>query len=83
MKVRITRAPREHELDGVKLDRLQPGTVREVSADLGTWLVAERYADVEMRRDVRTYDQEFLDAKGTEERVTPDPDSPRRRSGDH
>lgn len=79
--MRITRVPREQELDGVRLDRLQPGTVREVSADVGTWLVAERYADVEMRRDVRTYDEEFLDVKGAE-RVTPDPDTPRRRSGD-
>ena len=31
MKVRIKKTPREDEVDGVRLDRLEPGTVREVS----------------------------------------------------
>lgn len=73
--------PREHELDGVRLDRLKLGTVREVSADLGTWLVVERYADVEMRHDVRTYDEELFDVKKTGS-PTAGRGSPHRRSGD-
>ena len=44
MKVRIKKTPREDEVDGVRLDRLEPGTVREVSASVGSWLIAERYA---------------------------------------
>jgi hypothetical protein len=50
VKVRIKRTPREDELDGVRLDGFQPGTVKEVSASVGSWLIAERYAEPEMRR---------------------------------
>ena len=50
MKVRITKAPRESEVDGLRLDRFNPGDVREVSPILGTWLIAERYAVPEMRK---------------------------------
>ena len=38
-------------MDGVRLDRLEPGTVREVSASIGSWLIAEGYAEPEMRRE--------------------------------
>ena len=31
------------------LDRFEPGTVREVSASIGSWLIAEGYAIPEMR----------------------------------
>ena len=41
--------PIEHEMDGVRLDRLTPGRVCNVSASLGSWLLAERYAELEMR----------------------------------
>lgn len=51
VKVRIKQKPREHELDGIGLDHLEPGMVRVVPTSLGSWLVAERYADVEMRHD--------------------------------
>lgn len=34
----------------MRLDLLQPGMVKEVSASVGSWLIAERYADPEMRR---------------------------------
>jgi hypothetical protein len=37
-------------MDGVNLDRLQPGTVREVSAAIASWLIVEGYAEPEMRR---------------------------------
>ena len=50
MRVRIKQTPCEDELDGVRLDLLQPGMVKEVSASVGSWLIAERYAEPEMRR---------------------------------
>jgi hypothetical protein len=82
VKVRIRCTPREHELDGVRLDTLLPGAVREISPGLASWLVTEGYADVEMRHDARTYDDDFLDAKDI---MLPliDPDAPRRRFSDH
>jgi hypothetical protein len=49
MKVRIKAAPREREMDGINLGIMQPGTVREVSAAIGTWLIVEGYAEPEMR----------------------------------
>jgi len=82
VKVRIRRTPRELELDGVRLDRLQPGAVRDVAAGLATWLVAERYADVEMRQDARSDAEDFSDVKDFRTRVK-DPDTPRRRQGDY
>ena len=36
-------------MDGVNLDGFAPGTVRDVSASIGLWLVAEGYAEPEMR----------------------------------
>jgi hypothetical protein len=36
-------------MDGVSLDLLEPGTVREVSASIGSWLIAQGYALPEMR----------------------------------
>ena len=49
MRVRIKTEPRERQIDGIQLDNLIPGTVKEVSASLGTWLVAQGYAELEMR----------------------------------
>ena len=50
MKVRITEKPREHEVDGVHLDGLARGNVREVSSSVGSWLIAQGYAEPEMRQ---------------------------------
>lgn len=50
MKVRIRKTPVEREIDGVKLDRLAPGAVRDMSSSLATWLIVEGYAEPEMRR---------------------------------
>jgi len=36
-------------MDGVKLDRLAPGSVRDVSPSIAAWLIAEGYATPEMR----------------------------------
>lgn len=77
MKVRIKRTPREDELDGVRLDGLQPGMVKEVSASVGSWLIAERYADAEMRRI--SEDSEFSTVKDVQDSAN---DYPRRRSTD-
>ena len=76
MKVRIQRTPREDELDGVRLDCLRPGMVKDVSASVGSWLVAERYAIPEMRR---TEDDGFSTVKDVIDSAS---DSPRRRSSD-
>jgi hypothetical protein len=51
VKVRITETPAELEVDGVSLARLRAGTVCRVSTSLGTWLMAEGYAELEMRRE--------------------------------
>ena len=40
----------------MELGRLQPGTVRDVSPTVGTWLIVQGYAYPEMRR---TNDDEF------------------------
>ena len=53
MKVRIKETPHVHEVDGVPLTGLVPGAVRELSSSLATWLIAEQYAEPEMRHDIR------------------------------
>ena len=53
MKVRITHTPQETERDGVRLDMLRAGMVREVSTILATWLIAQGYAEPEMRSAAR------------------------------
>lgn len=49
VKVLITETPHVREVDGVKVDDMQPGTIREVSPSVGAWLIAEGYAAPEMR----------------------------------
>jgi hypothetical protein len=63
VRVRITETPREPELDGIRLDKFVSGEVRDVSASIGTWLVAQGYAEPEMRHGGRSENQEF--SKGT------------------
>jgi hypothetical protein len=70
VRVRITERPREADIDGVKLDRMQPGTVRDVSSAVGTWLVVKGYAYPEMRR---------TDDDAEAEQEPPDPDLDRRQ----
>jgi hypothetical protein len=57
VKVRIKRTPAEKEIDGITLTGMLPGTVRDVSPELGIWLIAEDYADAEMRRAPSAGDQ--------------------------
>lgn len=49
VKVRIKATPVEREMDGVTLNDLEPGTVRNVSSTIVWWLIAQGYADPEMR----------------------------------
>lgn len=49
MKVRIKATPHESEIDGVRLDTLHPGTVRDMYPAVAAWLIAEGYAEPEMR----------------------------------
>jgi hypothetical protein len=66
VKVRIRTTPKELEVDGVKLDRFSPGAVREVSPSIGSWLIAEGYAEPEMRAEAREegfsdFDDDIID----------------------
>ena len=81
MKVRISNSPREPEVDGVRLDTFKAGDVREVSPILGAWLVAEGYAEPEMRRTVKEYGEDFSTVKDPTTQWTAD-DRPRRRRTD-
>jgi hypothetical protein len=63
VNVRIKQKPRESELDGVGLDRFERGGVYQVSASIGCWLIAEGYAQPEMRRGYLGDDQPFSTIK--------------------
>jgi hypothetical protein len=47
VKLRIVMRP-AGEIDGIPLNRFQPGVVYEVDASIGTYLVASGYAQVVM-----------------------------------
>lgn len=81
MKVRIKEAPHVHEVDGVPLTGLVPGAVRDLSSSLATWLIAEQYAEPEMRHDVRDAAQDFSGVI-TETRRETFSGGPRRRADD-
>jgi len=71
VKVRISKTPVERELDGVQLDRLTPGAVRDLPSSLASWLIVEGYAEPEMRRSSGDYDVElfgFADHLGAADR---------------
>jgi hypothetical protein len=57
VKVRITETPDEFEVDGVSLAILSVGAVCSVSTSLGTWLMAEGYAELEMRHEPELSDR--------------------------
>jgi hypothetical protein len=78
VKVRISKTPDVAEIDGVRLDDMRPGTVREVSPSIGAWLIAERYAEPEMRSSYRMYEDDFLYEH--ESPRNPVRNAPRRRS---
>ena len=78
VKVRIRKTPEQEELDGVRLDSMQPGAVREVSPSIGAWLITERYAMPEMRHDAKPHEEDFL----REPESANVSDRPRRRRDD-
>jgi hypothetical protein len=78
VRVRIKQKPRESELDGVGLDRFERGSVYEVSASIGSWLIAQGYAHPEMRREYSGDDEPFSALRN---RVVAS-NHPRRRSND-
>ena len=78
MKVRITETPRELELDGIRLDKFARGEVCDVSPSIGSWLIAQGYAETEMRQSGRNENQEFSGGVKTPDDVAYD----RRRSSD-
>ncbi len=80
VKVRITEKPRERELDGVSLDRLERGSVREVSSSIGSWLITQGYADAEMRQGSSEENQDLSGPRPIRDRA--DDRAPRRRSTD-
>jgi hypothetical protein len=57
MRVRIKATPKEREIDGISLKGLHPGEVREVSPLVGSWLIAEEYAESEMRMSSSSNDE--------------------------
>jgi hypothetical protein len=80
VKVRIRKTPDVVEVDGVRVDDMTPGSVREVSSSIGSWLIAERFAEPEMRRDLRTHEDDFLVGRETaDDRVR---GVPKRRSNE-
>jgi hypothetical protein len=50
VRIRLNTTPAEKEIEGISLAGWQPGTTREVSATVGSWLIAQGYAQLEMRR---------------------------------
>jgi hypothetical protein len=80
VRVRIRETPREREIDGIRLDNLRPGTVRLVSASIGAWLIAEGYADPEMRAN--SNGDEEASFSGLRDVRSTARDGPRRRRDD-
>jgi hypothetical protein len=80
VKVRIRETPRQAEIDGVRLDGLKPGMVRHVSSSIGAWLLAEGYAEPEMRSDTGRHEE--ADFSGVKDARTSANDGPRRRRDD-
>ena len=79
MKVKILDKPKEADIDGVRLDSYRRGEIREVSSSVGFWLIANRYADSEMRHSSENEDETFTDVKDARDQSN---DHPRRRSSD-
>jgi hypothetical protein len=78
VKVRIRETPIEREVDGVSLSSFIPGTVRDVSSSIGSWLIAQGYAVPEMRSSKTESEEFFAGVRGLRE-VVADRPQPRRR----
>jgi hypothetical protein len=67
VRVRIKATPQQSEMDGVKLDQMKPGSVREVSSAIGSWLIVEGYADPEMRKPLDDDHPDRFEVRGVAE----------------
>jgi hypothetical protein len=79
LRVRIKVTPKEDELDGISVGKFERGTVREVSMSIGSWLIAEGYAEPEMRHEPRLDDMDYSGPRNPRDAAH---DHPRRRSTD-
>jgi hypothetical protein len=70
VKVRIRKTPEVEEVDGIRVNDMEPGSVREVSSSIAAWLIAERYAVPEMRREFRTHEEDFLGRETAPDQIT-------------
>jgi hypothetical protein len=59
------KSPIEREVDGIQLDRLTAGRVCDVSPILGSWLLAEEYAELEMRSSAVPEEVDFSAPRGS------------------
>lgn len=82
LRVRIRKTPIEEEMDGIRLDRLTPGRVCVVPASLGSWLLAQGYAELEMRSSVPTTDDVDFSATPRERVASSIKNSPRQFAAD-
>jgi hypothetical protein len=72
MRVRIKATPKEPEIDGLSLKGLHPGEVRDVSPLVASWLIAEEYAEPEMRRSPSSDDERKSDLRWGDEAHPPE-----------
>ena len=61
---------RSAKFDGVRLDKLERGTVREVSPSVGSWLITQGYADAEMRQGSNEKNQDLARFRSVRDRDT-------------
>ena len=80
VRLRIVATPHEREIDGVSLESFMPGQLREVSATVGSWLIAEGYAELEMRSTAAEDHLDQCESFGTVNRLSAAQDRRRRRS---
>jgi hypothetical protein len=79
LRVRIKVTPKEDELDGIRVGKFERGTVREVPMSIGSWLIAEGYAESEMRNELRLEDMDYSGPRNPRDSA---PEHPWRRSTD-
>lgn len=72
----MIRTPAEREIDGISLAMFTAGSVREVSPTTAAWLIAEGYAEPEMRSEPG--DNTAVDRHGGKTHARPERRQPKR-----